>query len=120
MKNKKSVLLFEVAIVVLLVSLASLFLFRGYGVFIKTGRKSLVYLKLISLAEEKIWDLKLKNCSGVKLSEIAASGEFDGGFSWRIDFTDTDFENIKETRVTVRNIKNNISFDSVLFLEDKP
>ncbi|MBN3039511.1 MAG: hypothetical protein JW867_00110, partial [Candidatus Omnitrophica bacterium] len=65
--QKRGLLLFEVVVVVLLVSLISLFFFRGYGVFLKAGKKSLDYLNLCLFLEEKIFKLQVEEAEN-KLS----------------------------------------------------
>jgi len=85
MKYKGGVLLFEVAFVMLLVSIISLFLFRGYSTFIKAGRKNSNCLKLILIAEEKIWDLELKEKNGQIANEPEKANSDMSLFRWQIN-----------------------------------
>ena len=65
-KTVKAILLFEVMIVAALVSIGSIFLFRGYGNFIKAGNESMNYLKLMALSEEKIWNHAVEDSVGLE------------------------------------------------------
>jgi hypothetical protein len=117
MKVKKGILLFEVAFVVLLVSIISLFLFRGYSVFLKAGRKSLDYLKLIMLSEAKIWDLQMEEKSSELVIDMEKQGDFKTPFfSWQLGIEEAGYEEVKKTvlKVTYEN-KRKTSLDIVNF-----
>ena len=118
MKSKKAVLLFEVALVILLVSIASLFLFRSYALFLKVGRKSSNYLKLILLAEEKIYDLQIKEKSGDLSLDMKEEGTFPlPSFSWSLELNDTVYDDLKIADVKVSSTgRRGISLDTVIYL----
>lgn len=119
MKAKNGILLFEVAFVVLLVSIISLFLFRGYGLFLKTGRKSLDYLKLTLLGEEKAWDLQREEKKKTPWADIEMSGRFgEEGFSWNLQTEDAGYANLKKGILSVNvQEQRKTSWDMVFFLK---
>lgn len=119
MRGKKGVLLFEVAFVVLLVSIISLFLFRGYGLFLKTGKKSLDYLKLMLISEEKAWDLQREEKKKPLPEDIEMSGSFrDGGFNWSLQTEDFGYGNLKKGVLSVNyQDQRKTSLDMVIFLK---
>ena len=121
MNKKKGILLFEVAFVGLLASILSLFIFRAYGLFIKSGIKCLEYSQLISLAEKKVWDIQKNNSKdGIVADLDRINGNDKSPFTWRLDLEATDYENLKKGILTVaRADKKKISYDTVIFLRVK-
>lgn len=113
----KGFLLFEVAFVALLISLASVFLFRGYGVFLRIGAKSADYLKLITLAEKKIFDLEIEEKKAPLSPDIETSGSFDSEYSWQLAAEDSEYDNFKKARLTVNSTaKRKHSLDTLVYL----
>ncbi|MFH1768775.1 MAG: hypothetical protein ABH858_06420 [Candidatus Omnitrophota bacterium] len=99
--SKKAVLLFEVACVVLLLSIMSFFLFRGYSLFMKAGRRSGEYLELALLSEEKICDFQIK-----EKNQQAPDEELEGNFAgrpyaWTVSFEDSDYPALKRVFLKV-------------------
>ena len=116
MKSKKAILLFEILIVVTLVSIASVFLFRGYGTFVKMGRKSLDYLRLILFCEEKMWDLEMAERAGQDFSEIQEEGDFGPQFRWDLNISDTEYEKLKKGTVKISRPKRKTYYDAIIYL----
>ncbi|MBU1122203.1 MAG: hypothetical protein ABIH71_05215 [Candidatus Omnitrophota bacterium] len=122
MKSNKGILLFEVAFVVLLVSIISLFLFRGFGVFLKAGRKSLDYLKLSSLVEEKFWDLEMIEAKDGFLSkDVASRGEFERiPFKWNMNLVTVDDSSLNKCILKIERQGNRkLSLDAIIFVSVK-
>lgn len=120
MKYKKGMLLFEVAFVVLLMSVISLFLFRGFAVFLKAGRKSGEYLKLSSLLEEKIWELeKLSANAGLSPENIELTGEFEQvPFKWSLAFQESGYSGLNKCVLkTEQQGERKSVFDAVMFFK---
>lgn len=115
-KANKGILLFEVAFVVLLVSVISMFIFRAYGVFAKTGKKSSDYLRLILLSEEKVWDLELEENNKEAKEGMQTQGRFDDSFSWQVNLEDTNYDNLKKAILTVSSDKRKYSLDTFIYL----
>lgn len=116
---RRGVLLFEVALVVLLVSIISMFLFRGYHVFLKSGRKSMDYLRMVLLSDQKMCQLQNKEKSKDPSLYIERDGDFDyPSYSWHLDMEDME-ENSNLTRgilkVNYRG-KRESSFDTIIYL----
>jgi hypothetical protein len=118
MRFKKSVLLFEVAIVVLLVTLSTLFLFRGYGIFLKVGRKSLDYIALVFYSEQKLCDIQLieETAGGVSPDIMEKEGDFDSSFSWNMHFEEIGFSQLQKCVLETRYAKRNESLDMIYYL----
>ncbi len=116
---KSGVLLFEVAFVVMIVSIMSVFLFRGYATFTKVARKSLDYIKLVLVSDAKIWDLELEEYNAAVTKDMHKEGDFDTGFRWRIILGDTDHVNFKRTRLTIDSTNRAESFDRMLYLKSE-
>ncbi|UCD15543.1 MAG: hypothetical protein JSV34_00390 [Candidatus Omnitrophota bacterium] len=117
---RKGILLFEVAFVVLLVSIISLFLFRGFGVFLKAARKGCDYLKLSELSEAKIWDLQMVEESTKFLPpDTQRQGDFEQmPFSWRLELLDSGYPNLNKGVMKVNyEEKTKLSFDTVVFFK---
>ena len=119
--HKKSIALFEVAFVALVVSMLSIFIFRGYRIFIKTSRKSSDYLNLICLSEKKFSDLQLKDYKG-ELSQgaIDTSGDFaDTDYGWNLEINLDNTANITVFGLKAARQKGftKTAFDSMLYLE---
>ena len=119
MRSKKAILLFEILLVVTLVSIASVFLFRGYGTFIKMGRKSLDYLRLIIFCEEKMWDLELAERNGEAFNEIASEGDFGQEFRWELTLGDTGYEKLKESTVKISRPRRRTFYDCFIYLKEE-
>ncbi len=129
MRFKKGIVLFEVAFVVLLVSIISLFLFKGYSLFIKAGRKSLDYLNLVLLCEEKNWDLEIKERNNKINEELEKEGDFDTpSYNWQLNLEnimysgleDSENSNLKKGILKVNHIdKRRVSLDMTLYLWTK-
>ena len=118
LKSKKAILLLEVVFVTLLVSIISLFLFRGYSLFIKAEKKGMNYLRLLLLGQEKIWDLQVKE----KRFEISDSMEKEGSFTlplfkWNLNLEDTYFSNLKKCTLKIKSEKDKQKpLDLVIYL----
>jgi len=119
MKKNKAILLIEVMLVVLVVSIASLFLFRGYGIFLKTGRKSLDYLKLALSSEKIMWDLQLKESNEEINEDMQKQGDLDSGFSWNIELEDTDYEILKKIVLQIVPENRKAFLDTTIYLTTK-
>lgn len=118
MKRRKGILLFEVVFVMLMVSVISVFLFRGYGLFLKTSRKSNEYVRLILLSEEKLWELHMKESNDEINKDLRKTGECSlTGFSWNLTLDDTDSQLKKCTVVVGHNDR--IRLDTVVYLRAK-
>ncbi|UCC95463.1 MAG: hypothetical protein JSW40_01615 [Candidatus Omnitrophota bacterium] len=117
MRQRKTVLLFEVALVVLIVSIASLFLFRGYAIFLKVGKKSLDYLKLIVRTEEKMWDLHAKERNGEITADMDTEGEFDAQLGWHLSLEDVEDSNLKIGTLKATHSEKGVSFDTIIYLK---
>ncbi len=115
MKSKKGALLFEVMLVVLLVSLASVYMFRGYSIFLKAGRRSLDYLKLILLSEKVIWDLQLREKQG-KWENISLPNSLASKFNWDLRFKNSQYINLKKSVLKVEEKKRKSSLETVTYL----
>ena len=115
LKLKKSVALFEVAIVVLLVSLASVFLFRGYGVFIKVGKRNTDYIHLALLTDEKFWELQLQEKNREPIADLEGQGTFNSVFSWKFSFEDSEFSDLKKGRLTTHYEERKESLDTIMY-----
>jgi hypothetical protein len=113
---KKGVLLFEIVFAILLVSIISLFLFRGYSIFIKSGRRGLDYLRLVITSEEKIWDLELKEKNDEIVSDMQFEGDIDSDFNWQLSLEDTEYDNFKKGFLKIDYTKRKISLDTVIYL----
>ncbi|MFH1504735.1 MAG: hypothetical protein ABIH08_05060 [Candidatus Omnitrophota bacterium] len=116
---KKGILLFEVVFVVLIVSIISLFLFRGYGIFSKAARRNLDCLKLMMLSEEKIWDLQaIEKADGELSSNMERQGDFElSPFSWNLAIEESGYGRLKRGTVEIkRNDKQAPAFETVFFL----
>jgi hypothetical protein len=97
MKAKKALLLFEVALVVLLVAIISVFLFRGYRIFIEANQRSRQYLHSSLLLEEKLWALEV-DPSGLE----PGHGLFSAGRgSWSLELAPLDQANLAQVRLGV-------------------
>ena len=116
MKSQRGVLLFEVAFVVLLVSVISLFLFRGYGIFSKAGRKSLAYIRLVLLSQEKAWDFELLEKKGEITLRTQTSGDFEAPFSWQMKLEDTGRDNFKKGTLKISSSARGDYLDTVMYL----
>lgn len=114
MKVKKSFLLLEVSLVVLVVSIISVFIFRGFANFKKAAQQSSAYQKLILLSEQKIWDLKSSDFFDLSVSERVISGNFpDSRYSWEIE--SSSLEEFDQNRLILKNEgKSTVSFDLIL------
>lgn len=122
MKIKKAVLLFEAVFTVLIVSIISLFLFRGYSIFLKAAKKNMGYLKAMELCEEKIWDFQAIERSEGELSlNMEKQGDFKSlPFGWSLEIEDTDYEGLKKTTVEVkRKDRPAAAFSGIFFLKFK-
>ena len=117
--NRKAVVLFEVALAVLIVSLISLFLFRGYHLFLKTGRRSLDYLKMTLLTEEVVWGLHDKQAQNELTDEVAGQGVCsDDGYVWQVATEETEYEGLTKISIAiVKDKKNPVSFDSFVYVK---
>ena len=104
---KRGALLFEVALAVFLVSIISLFLFRGYSVFTKAAKKKETYLKLVSLSQEKFCDLQIKEKSAELSEDIERQGSLDS-YQWQLDLAD-------EGKITVILSDREASLDTIAF-----
>lgn len=113
---KKGILLFEVAFVVLLVSVISLFMFRGYGLFIKTAKKSMNYLKLALVSERQIWELQEQEANNEITNNMETSGDIDSDFSWGLVLEDTGYDNFKQGTLRVESVKAGESLDTIIYL----
>lgn len=111
-KNKNASLLFEVSLAVLLVSIISVFLFRGYTIFSRAGKKSRDYLKLVTLSEEKFWDLQVQEKKNLLTPDMQKQGNFPGFDSWSISLEDEELpESLKGMIITV-TLQDNIALDT--------
>jgi len=119
MKRKKGLLLFEVAVVVLLVSVASLFLYRALGLFIKATKRSVGYFKLASFCEQKLWEIQVEEAAQGITGEIAGEGRFDSDFSWVIGVREADEEDVLRLSVIAEHEADNEYLD-VLFYVLRP
>ncbi len=122
MKNyKRAIALFEVSFVVLLVSIISVFIFRGYRIFIKTSKKSSDYLNLIRFSEDKFWDLQMQQArEGFSEDDIDTSGiSDDGRYEWNLDLNSSESSNITALHLQTSSRKpgSKTVFDSILYLE---
>jgi hypothetical protein len=111
---RKGFLLFEVALVVLLVALISGMLFRGYAVFLKASKRNLRYLKLVELSDEKLLDLQLQDLT----SEIETQGKFAvPGYSWHLVIGEAVTADVRRCRLTVDYTdRQKLSFDRIVYL----
>ncbi len=116
MKPKRGILLFEVMLAVILISLASLFLFRGYSIFIKAARKGTDYLQLILLCEKKVWDLSLEEKDNQITNTTQTEGSLDSRYKWIMRLEDTGYEKLKQANRRITDEVKNESFDTVMYL----
>lgn len=102
-KQKKAILLLEVALVVLITSIISVFLFRGYRIFIDAQKKSSGYLQLALESEKAFWEL-----------EAGITGNKN------IRVNDSPFKGIKKVTLTVYSPQDiehkGVCFDTVYFM----
>ena len=112
---RKASVLFEVALAAMLVAVISVFVFRGYSVFSRAEKRSLEYLRLVSLAEEKFWQLRVKEKSGDLRLDIPVSGKFgDSPYFWDLAIEDGLARNLKKIALTVtKKGKKSLSFDLI-------
>lgn len=118
MRFRKGILLFEVTLVALLVAIISVFLFRGYHIFLKSGRKSMDYLRMVLLSDEKMWDLQGKEKIGNSSLYTEREGDYDSlPYYWHLDREDRE-NNANLTRgilkVSSRG-KRELSFDTIMY-----
>lgn len=98
---KKTIVLFEVILVVALILLISLFLLRGYSLFMKTGRRNLDYIKLVMLSEERLWELQMEEQKEGVLADLERRGSIDPSFIWQVESEDTDYEGLRRIILNV-------------------
>jgi len=117
--NKKAVVLFEVMLAALLVSLISVFLFRGYSILLSVAKKSSDYLKLMEFSEKKIWDLREAERSDLLFLNIPRTGNFDSGvYSWNLSLEESNYGNLKKTIIEIKSEDQKAAvFDTIFFLK---
>jgi len=115
--NKKAVLLFEVVFVVFFVSIIAVFLFRGYGNFIKTGKRASAYLNLALLAEQEILDLKIREAKGELSEEMEVGGQLGEDLSWQLSAEETQYGALKKCLLQIRDDKNKKILDTIVYLK---
>jgi len=98
-KTKKAILLLEVALVVLITAVISVFLFRGYNVFINAQRKSSAYLELTLESEKQLWELRSGNTANKN-----------------IILEDSGFKGLKKVTLNAESADKRYSFDTVCFM----
>lgn len=107
MKKIKAVLLLEVAFVVLLVSIMSVFMFRAFSVFIRAQRRCYSYLQNVSYVEQKMCDLQLQSAQGEFTLEIEKEGVFgETPFNWQLTLDDAGFESLSKCTLLVSYLHN--------------
>lgn len=115
---QKGFLLFEAAFTVFLVSLMVFFLFRGYGIFLKSGKMILEYHKLMMLSEEKMWDLQILETdeSGQDIETAGVDEFFSKPFNWSFDIQASDYTGLSKGILKVSFPEGrNTALDMVLF-----
>ncbi|MCP4651947.1 MAG: hypothetical protein GY858_00985 [Candidatus Omnitrophica bacterium] len=95
---KKAILLFETALVVLLVAIISVFLVRSCSIFLKSQKKSKNYMQAALLIEKKFFQMQRNR------------GDNKG-----IEFYDTEIDGLKKA---VLKANGEVIFDVVVFKMD--
>lgn len=115
---QKGFLLFEAVFTVFLVSLMVFFLFRGYGIFLKSGKMILEYHKLMMLSEEKMWDLQILETdeSGQDIETAGVDEFFSKPFNWSFDIQASDYTGLSKGILKVSFPEGrNTALDMILF-----
>ena len=113
--NKNGISLVEVMLATFLVSLISVFLFRGYHSFVKTLKKSENYFQVATVSEQVIWDLRFKMLTDKESFDFADSPQEI--IASDIDIASTVFNNCKAHVIKCRDVrKDKVIFDTKTFL----
>lgn len=118
--NKKALFLFEVAFVVLIVSVLSLFIIRGYGIFIKVAKKSFDYTNILYFIDNKICQLSIQEEKGEISEDLEKEGVFGDSRAWSLEMQDTDYQGLTRVRLNIlQGNKSQSNFDLVVYLNKK-
>lgn len=82
-KSSKGISLIEVVITVVILSAGLVFVARSFSYSLRSTRKSVDYLKAMSLLEDKMFEWENKGQIGL-ISESGAFPQAEGGFTWRL------------------------------------
>lgn len=105
----------EVVIVILLVSIASLFLFRGYSVFLRASGASSDYLRLQLFLEEKVFHLKAENKNQTIETRSFLRDDVYDKYKWGLMLADTVYPYIKQGVLKVGFDKRKQTLDVVVY-----
>ena len=109
----------EVVIVVLLVSIASLFLFRGYSVFLRASGASSDYLRLQLFLEEKAFHLKAENINQAIEAHPFLQDDVYDRYKWGLMLADTAYSDIKQGVLKAGFGKREQALDTIIYLKYK-
>jgi len=111
----KSILLVEVVVVLLLVSIASLFLFRGYSMFLKASTVSGNYLHLLLFLEEKYFKLNAGRASQEIEARFFSRDEVYDKYRWGLTLEDTAYPGLKQGVLKAGFTKSRQVLDTVVY-----
>lgn len=112
-KKLKAFLMLEAALAVLVVTVISLFIFRGFSLFTRAARKNMIYTELVLLSGNQ--------AESIAVWHNLTDGNFDKAinqrFSRQIIPLETSHSHIAKYLIRLENVKSKEKLDTILYLE---